>query len=207
MYAARNAHAPYCHLWSARLYRVFPHYLINGNIFGEKKLMDTKCVFWFSLQLLCETFPPLRIQRHIIIYVYYCSCVVAVILVGFQWNFNFLHRFSRNTQISNFGKCVQREPTYSMRADGRTGMTKLIAFFAVLRERLKRLNFTVKAWRRRGGGVVVKLYSFLAIGGGELEFKSQLKFSWIFHDFMIFLRLTSPAWCSKNIFSNALLSN
>ena len=29
---ARNAHAPYCHLWSALLYNIFPHYLINGTI-------------------------------------------------------------------------------------------------------------------------------------------------------------------------------
>ena len=32
-----NAHAPYCHLWPARLYNIFPHYLINGNIFGGEK--------------------------------------------------------------------------------------------------------------------------------------------------------------------------
>jgi len=157
MYAARNAHAPYCHLWSARLYRVFPHYLINGNIFGEKKLMDTKCVFWFSLQLLCETFPPLRIQRHIIIYVYYCSCVVAVILVGFQWNFNFLHRFSRNTQISNFGKCVQREPTYSMRADGRTGgredrHDEVNSLFRSFTRAAKTFKFHGESMKAKGGG-------------------------------------------------------
>jgi len=45
---ACNAHAPNCHLWSVRLYSIFPHYLINGTIFG-KKLLNTKCVFWFSV--------------------------------------------------------------------------------------------------------------------------------------------------------------
>ena len=40
-YHACNAHASYCHLW---LYNVFPHYLINCTIFGEK-LLNTKCVF------------------------------------------------------------------------------------------------------------------------------------------------------------------
>jgi hypothetical protein len=25
----------YCHLWSAYLYLIFPHYLINGTIFGN----------------------------------------------------------------------------------------------------------------------------------------------------------------------------
>jgi hypothetical protein len=29
-------HAPYCHLWPARLYDIFPHYLIKGTIFGKK---------------------------------------------------------------------------------------------------------------------------------------------------------------------------
>jgi hypothetical protein len=30
-YPARNAHVPYCHLWSLRLYNIFQHYLINGT--------------------------------------------------------------------------------------------------------------------------------------------------------------------------------
>jgi len=30
----------------------FPHYLTNGKIFGKKKLLNTKCVFRFSPQLL-----------------------------------------------------------------------------------------------------------------------------------------------------------
>jgi hypothetical protein len=54
-YPPWNAHAPYCHLWPVRLYNIFPRYLINGKVF-DKKLLNTKCVFWFSLQLLLETF-------------------------------------------------------------------------------------------------------------------------------------------------------
>jgi hypothetical protein len=45
-YAARNAHAPYCHLWPVRTYIIFPHYLIKGTTFEKKKrLLNTKCVF------------------------------------------------------------------------------------------------------------------------------------------------------------------
>jgi hypothetical protein len=33
-----------CHLWPARLYHIFPHYLKHGTIFG-KKAINTKCVF------------------------------------------------------------------------------------------------------------------------------------------------------------------
>ena len=61
-----NAHALYCHLWPLWLYNIFiPYYLIKGAIFGEK-LLNTKCVFWFSLQLLSEKLPILRrIQRNV----------------------------------------------------------------------------------------------------------------------------------------------
>jgi len=50
--AARNAPSPDFHLWPAPLYKIFPHYLINGKISEKKKLLNIKCVFWFSLQLL-----------------------------------------------------------------------------------------------------------------------------------------------------------
>jgi len=47
-YPARNAHAPYCHLWPVRLCSIFPHYLINGTIF-EKKIMQIKMCFFLQL--------------------------------------------------------------------------------------------------------------------------------------------------------------
>ena len=62
-HAARR-HIVICGLW---LYHIFQHYLINGTIFG-KNLLNIKCVFWFYLQLLFETFLILRrIQRDIVI--------------------------------------------------------------------------------------------------------------------------------------------
>ena len=36
-YAACNAHAPYCHLWPAQLYNIFPRYLINGRILEKRR--------------------------------------------------------------------------------------------------------------------------------------------------------------------------
>jgi hypothetical protein len=53
------AHAPYCHLWPDQLYIVFPHYLLNDTIV-QKWFLNTKCVFWFALQLLSETVLILR---------------------------------------------------------------------------------------------------------------------------------------------------
>jgi hypothetical protein len=73
----------FCHLWPVWLYHIFPHYLINGTIFG-KKLLNIQCVFWFSLQLLSETFLIIRrIQRDIVINAHRSSCEVHVILVIF----------------------------------------------------------------------------------------------------------------------------
>ena len=54
-YPACNARAPYCHLWSALLYNIFPHHLKNCTIHQKKKqYLNVKSVFWISLQLLSE---------------------------------------------------------------------------------------------------------------------------------------------------------
>ena len=82
-YPACNAHAPYYHLWSAPLYSIFPRHLINRMII-EKKILNTKCVFWFSLQILSETFLILiRNERNMITNVHSSSRKVPVILVRF----------------------------------------------------------------------------------------------------------------------------
>ena len=62
-YSASNEHTPYClrPLWHPHIFR---HYLINGAIFG-KKSPNIKCVFSFSLQLLCKTFLILELSRQI----------------------------------------------------------------------------------------------------------------------------------------------
>jgi hypothetical protein len=58
-------------------------YFTKIKIFG-KKLLNRKCTFRFSLQLLYETFLILRtIRRCSIINVHRHSCQVPVILVGF----------------------------------------------------------------------------------------------------------------------------
>jgi hypothetical protein len=78
-YPTCNVHEPYCHLWPAQLYNIFPHHLINGTI--KKKLLNTKCVFWFSLHL-SETFLILRrTEWYMINSVYWSSCKVPIFLI------------------------------------------------------------------------------------------------------------------------------
>ena len=75
-YPTCNVHMPYCHLWSARLYDNFPHYLIKGALFS-KTLLNITCVLRLSLQLLSEPFFILRrTERDIIENVYLSSCKV-----------------------------------------------------------------------------------------------------------------------------------
>ena len=63
-YAIRMRHIVICGLLCPTIF--FPHYLIKGTIFA-KQLLNTKWVFWFSLQVLSETFLFLkRIEREVI---------------------------------------------------------------------------------------------------------------------------------------------
>ena len=82
-----NAHALYFHLWSATLYSIFPHYLLNDTIFPKKKknVTDHKTRdLIFSTIFISNIFLILRRnERYIIKNVYRSSCKVPVILVRF----------------------------------------------------------------------------------------------------------------------------
>jgi hypothetical protein len=56
-YSAWNAHAPYCPLWPAPLYNIFPHYEImwKNEMTRFKKKGIEHNLFWFSLQFIWNT--------------------------------------------------------------------------------------------------------------------------------------------------------
>jgi hypothetical protein len=68
-----------CGIYGSAMH-LFPHYLTNYTV-SRLKLLSTKCVFCFSLQLLPETFLALRrIQQVTVINVHCSSCKVPGIL-------------------------------------------------------------------------------------------------------------------------------
>jgi len=108
-YPACKAHVPYlctviCDLSGCN---VCFHVIWETARFSEggkkSELLNTKCVFSFSVQLLSEKFLILRrIQRDTVTKVHRASCKVRGILVRFEWNLNFLGRFSKNPQRIKF---------------------------------------------------------------------------------------------------------
>ena len=129
-YPVCSAHAPYCYLWPARLYTVFPHYLINDTNF-EKKALNTKCVFWFSLQLASETFLILRrTERDMIKYAYWFSCTVPLFLLYFNKYFIYSLEFRKKTNINFYENPWSGSRVFPCgRMGRRTDITKVIVDF------------------------------------------------------------------------------
>jgi hypothetical protein len=79
-HAMRTFHTAICDLYG---YTIFFHIISSMARFLKKEpLLKIKCVFWFSLQILSETFLILRrTERYMNKNVYWYSLVVPVILV------------------------------------------------------------------------------------------------------------------------------
>ena len=139
MYPACNAHAPYCRLWSVWPYHIFLPYLINGTIFEKKKLLNIKCVFWFSPHLLPKTFPIKGELGEMLLKICIFLCVKCPLcLPDFNENWISLKVFSKNTSIkyhentSNLDRIVplgRTDRRTDRQTDRGTDMTKLIVVF------------------------------------------------------------------------------
>jgi len=114
----------------------------------------------------------------------------AVILVRFYWNFNFLCGFSRNSQISNFRKCVQREPTYSLTTDGRTDRhDEVNSVFRSFTNGAKKLKFHGESMKAYVGAQLYCTAILIPSFGNrsrwsriQVPIHIQLSFSWLHSD-------------------------
>jgi hypothetical protein len=112
----------YCHL-ALSSSTIFLHILVPTARFSES-LLNMKCAFWFFLKFLILK----GTEGDVIKDMYRSSCKAPFFLVKFELILNFLDRFSRNPQISNFIKIHPVEAKL-FHSDGRTDMTKLMVAF------------------------------------------------------------------------------
>ena len=122
-YPACNAHGPYCYLWPVWLYSIFPHYLINGTIFG-KKIIELEIRVLISCALRSETFLILRrTERDMVKNVY----LMLVVFNEAGLSLSDCRKFS-NIKFNVNSSCGNPAVPCG-RTDGQTHMTKLTTAF------------------------------------------------------------------------------
>jgi hypothetical protein len=121
-FTACNAHTQYCHLWSGRLYSIFRHFLINGTIFGGKKIywpwnvISLDFLYNFSrkhfsfLEEMSEIWPKMCVGLHV---------KYSLFLSDFNETWIFSTDFRKVLKYQTSWKSIELEPSCSMQTDGR----------------------------------------------------------------------------------------
>jgi hypothetical protein len=124
--------ALYCHLWHVWVYHIFPHYLINGNIF-EKKSTEHKMCYDFLYNVcpkhfsLWEEFGEILLQMYI-------GLNVKCPLFSSDFNGTWTSRqdFKKSSNIKfheNLSSGSRVVPCGDRQTDVKTDMTKLTVAF------------------------------------------------------------------------------
>jgi len=126
-YPTCNTIAPYCHMCSAKLYSIFPHYLINGTFFEKKKVIEHEMCFDFLYKFVRNIFHSKKNWARYDQKVCWSACKVHVILVIFLKTWIFwtdvlkIIKFHENPFIgSRVVRCGQ--------TDGQTWQSLIVAF-------------------------------------------------------------------------------
>jgi hypothetical protein len=136
-YPAWNAHVPYCHLWPVRLYKIFPHLLINGTIFERKKIYWTQNVcFDFLYNFFWNISHYKKNWSRCCLIVHRSAVKYPSFLSDFNENWVFSTYFGKILICQISRQSIQWEPSCSMRTDGGTWRSWQ-SLFAISRTRLK----------------------------------------------------------------------
>ena len=138
------------HLWPARLHHIFPHYLINGTIFGKKKKKVheyKKCVLIFSTTSVRNiSHPKKNVIRIQVKYPYSCHTLMKL---------EFSRQiFRKNTQISNVTK-IRPMGAKLFHAYGQRDLIKLTIALCNFEDVLNNAHYTTVAeqlWEPLGSG-------------------------------------------------------
>ena len=156
-YPACNAHAPYCRLWPAQLYNILPRNLLNGTIFGKKKLMEHEMrVLIFSTTCVSNmSHSKKNWARYSKIYVFVSVLRHSLYLSCFnETNFS-QQNFWKYSNIK-----FHENPLSGSRVvpcewnGGRTDMSKLIVAFSILWTRLKSVVSLVEKYFQKQRGLL-----------------------------------------------------
>jgi hypothetical protein len=119
-------YVPYCHLLSALIYNIFPHYRINCTIFGQK-LLNAKYILNFSINFVRDIFNSKKnwARYDKTYFAYSCPILMKLEVSGQIFEKYSNIKFHENpSSVSGVVRC------------GQTDM-KLMVFIAVLRSHLK----------------------------------------------------------------------
>jgi hypothetical protein len=123
-----------CHLWTVSTYQIFPHYLINSTIFGEK-LLKVKRVFWFFYNIVWNISHSKKNSAKC----YKCTPFPREILFKLESSIHIVEISSNFEDHENLcsGSGVVPCRRTEGRTDRRKDMTKLIVKFRNLQTCLK----------------------------------------------------------------------
>jgi hypothetical protein len=163
-YAACNTHTPYCHLWPAPLYIIFPPYLIKATNFENVYRKHKMCVLIFSTTFVWNiSHSKEKWARYdkkcLLVFMQstgYYSCQILI-------NLNFWTVFRKNAQIYNLIK-IRPMGAELFHADWRSDMTELTVAFRNF------ANAPKTSKDRKGGSRLFDMMQYV-LDGNEWEIR------------------------------------